>query len=251
MKIFTRNYLIYRIVALIGLPATVCAQLPASDTAIRSAAIANAIQQYHRFTTQPAALYNGPEYMEYFATLKEGQPFFTSVDFVKGTILYDNILYEGIPLKFDLVKNEVVTKDPSEVFRLTLFHDKISYFSIHGHTFVRILKDSSAHPLATDLYDLLYNGRSIVLLKKENKKVMTYVTPLDGVKKVIEGSSDYYVRFNNGYYRVNGKNALLGLLKDKKAPLKQYIRKGKLKFGDETIEKSMTSVVTYYDSLAK
>ncbi len=232
-----------------SIPMGSCAQY--SDTAIRSAAIANALLQYKQFTKPPTALYNGQQYIDYVLTLQEGQPFFGSADYDSGVVMYDHLLYEGLPLKFDLVLNELVTIDPTKHFDISLFHNKISYFQIHGHTFIRIVKDSSIHSLNTGFYDRLFNGKSIQLLKKEERKIMTYVTERDGVRNVIESKQDFYVYANQEYHKTNNKISLLNVLYNKRDELNQYIRKNKLRFTKEQIDLTMIKIADYYQSLSK
>lgn len=252
MRILAGSSLTGVIIFVLACPLGISAQVQVKDTTIRSAAIANAIRQYHELVLPPSALYNGPEYVDYFKSLKEGQPFFFSTDFDNtGSVMYGDILYEAIPLKFDLVKDQLVTKDPSGLFGMALFHDKIDYFRIHGHTFVRIIKDDGAGDISTGFYDLLYSTNSISLLKKEKKRVMSYVTAQDGLKKVVEASEDFYIRINGRYYRSNTKGSLLNILKDKRTELKSYIRKNKLKFSANLIEKTLINIAAYYDSLKK
>jgi hypothetical protein len=223
-----------------------------SDTAIRHAAMNNAIQLYKQFSKPPAALFNGPEYVEYAHTLQEGQPFFDSNEFDMGQLMFDNMLYENLPLKYDLVLNELVTLDPSKYFKLTLFHDKIKYFQIHGHTFIRIVKDSSEHSLNTGIYDRIYETPKLKILKKEQRKVMTYVSQLDGVRNVIEAKQDFYFSVNNGHYvRANNKSSILDVLSMKRDELSSFIRKNKLRFSFEEMDQTILKIADYYLSLTK
>ncbi len=249
MTIPKRNYLLSGVISFFSCCTLVSAQAPAADSAIRAAAIANTIGQYHHFMAVPAALYNGPEYKEYYHTIQQGHPFFASVDFVSGVIMYDNIRYENVPLKFDLVKNEILTKDPSGIFSVGLFHDKIAFFTIHGHTHIRIVEDDSKRSLPTGFYDLLYNGHTASLLKKEYKTLQSKVTQIEGLWNYIEYKNDFFVRKGNEYYHVDTQRGLLNALKDKKPELQQYIRSNRLKFKKDEVEKSLLSIVAYYNTL--
>ena len=53
---------------------------------------------------------------------------------------------------------------------------------------------------------------------------------------------------NDVYYSVDGKNALLDVLKDKKDDLKKYIRTNKLNF-KKNLESSLVLVTIYYSQL--
>lgn len=229
----------------------VVAQAPAADTAIRSSAITNAIKQYHKLTNAPSALYNGPEYIEYYMTIHSGHPFFDTIPFGNGSVLYDNVLYENVPLKFDLAKNEVILKDPSEIYSLTLVREKIAYFTVHGHKFIRVVKDESRRPLATGFYDLLYDGKSAQLLKKENKSVQTQVNQLDGIRNFIEHTIHYYIKTPDGYYNADSRSGVLNALKNKRPDIQQYIRSNKLSFKKSELEKTLSAITAYYDSISK
>jgi hypothetical protein len=230
---------------------TATAQSPETDTAIRAAAVNHAIQVYHQFVKHSTALYNGREYLEYYHTLHEGHPFFSTVQFGKGTIMYDNVLYEDVSLKYDLVKNEVLIKEPAGIFSLILFNDKIGYFTIHGETFVRIVNTGDENRIATGLYQVLYNGTHATLLKKEKKTIQSNVNQLEGVRNYIESKVDYYIQVADGYHPVSTQRDVLNVLKDKKNELQAYIRKNKLKFRKTRTEGSLLSTVTYYNSLKK
>ena len=158
-------------------PLRLLAQLSANDSAMHTAAVYNTIRQYHQFISNMAPLYNGPQYVEYDTRIHEGfHPFFQSAGFNPASIMYDHILYEKVPLKYDLVKNELVIKDPSGTFRFSPSNGKISYFKVLNHTFIRIVRDSSNRSVInTGFYDLLYNGNHLVLLQKETKKNANFV----------------------------------------------------------------------------
>jgi hypothetical protein len=230
---------------------TATAQSPAIDTSIRAAAVNNAIHVYHQLVKHSTAIYNGREYLEYYHTIHTGHPFFATVQFGKGSVMYDNILYEDVFLKYDLVKNEVLIKEPTGIFSLILFNDKIGYFTLHGETFVRIVDTGTENTLATGLYQLLYNGTHATLLKKEKKTIQSNVSQLEGVRNYIESSIDYYIQTGDGYHSVNTQREILNVLKDKKNELQAYIRKNKLKFRKTSTEASLLSTVTYYNSLKK
>src|SRR5882757_5410869 len=85
------------------LPATkLTAQQPAKDSSIRAAAINRAILEYQDFISFAAPLYAGPQYTDYYLKLQEGHPFYLNTYFHYGSILYDHILYEHVPMKYDM-----------------------------------------------------------------------------------------------------------------------------------------------------
>jgi hypothetical protein len=223
------------------------AQSAIGDSALRREAINHAVQQYQQFFTPVLSIYNGPQYVDYMGSLRGGQPFFLSTEFAKGSIVYDNTLYDNIQLKYDLVKNAVVINDLSGTMDIALLNDRISSFKILDHSFVRLAQENVKSPLiATGFYEVLYKSSSTVLLKKESKKILEDLNAIDGIKRTIDRNVDYYIERNQKYYRVNSKSAVLNLFKDKEGNIKQFIRQNKLKFNND-IESDLVTVVAYAD----
>lgn len=251
MTIRLRNSLWLNALLCFSLISPVAAQLPDADTSIRAAAVSNTIQVYHQFIKFPTALYNGREYLEYYHTIHEGHPFFHAVPFGKGSVIYDDILYENVYLKYDIVRDQVLIKEPSGIFSLILFPDKLGYFTVHGGTFIRVVNNGTDNALATGMYQQLWNGTYATLLKKEKKTIQTNVSQLEGVRNYIDSSVNYYIQTADGYHAVSTQRGILGILKDKKNELQAYIRKNKLKFRKDELEGSLLSTVTFYNSLKK
>jgi hypothetical protein len=237
------------VISCFSAPLSASAQPSGKDSTIRSAAVYNAVQQYHRFIGNEAPLYNGRQYAEYESRIHEGHPFFQARDFHQASILYDGILYENIPLKFDLVKKNIVIQAPSGGFNVIVLEDKVSYFEVQGHKFIRLTKDSAGRKLlSTGFYDLLYDGKSIQLLKKETKRILEDPNGYDGLRRSIKDVADYYIGKAGVYYTANSKSRVLDLLKDQKPALRQYIRKNKLKFRADK-ENDLVKLIAYYDSI--
>lgn len=245
-----RNYFYIILFCCFLFPILPLAQLSANDSSVHAGAVQFTIKQYHQFISNVAPLYNGPQYVEYDTRIHMGHPYFQSPGFNPASIMYDDILYEGIPLKYDLVKNEVVIKDPSGVFRLSLSNDKISHFKILDHTFIRILRDSNNRSVInTGFYDVLYKGINMVLLKKETKKILEDMKS-DGFKRSIEDNADYYIARNNTYYSVNTKGQIFSLFKDRKNEVKKLIHKNKLNFRLDR-DSALITIASYYDTLTR
>ena len=227
------------------------AQMSGADSAMRASAESNAIQLYHRFIANESALYNGQQYIEYDSRIHVGHPYFQSKEFTMASVMYDNILYENVPLKFDIIKKNLVVKSPVGEFSFILFDDKVSHFEMAGHKFIRLVKDSTNQKVInTGFYEQLYKGNSIGLLKKGNKKILEDLNYYDGARRSVIEVSDYYFQMKGVYYPVNTKSQALEVLKDKKTELKPYIRKNKLKFRANK-EADMIKLVSYYDMIKK
>src|SRR6476619_7580616 len=103
--------------------------------------IDNAVAFYQQFIDPPTGLYNGSEYVDYANSIKAGNPFFMSTNFNPGSIVYDGVLYNNIPLLYDVVKGEIVIK--VGIYKISLINEKISGFSLMNNKFVRIEENNS------------------------------------------------------------------------------------------------------------
>ena len=98
--------------------------------------------------------------------------------------------------------------------------------------------------ITSGYYDVIYNGKSGVLVKiyKEIQSA--------GVETYFNPKRDFFIRKNNAYYSVSGQGDLIAALKDRKKELQQYIKTNKIKFHRDP-EEAMVKIASYYDQLSK
>jgi hypothetical protein len=194
-------------------------------------------------------LYNGPEYTFYDPLIK-GSPYLNDVDtFETGSVSYDGFDYNGVSILYDLNKGCVVILLSNKVTMIKLLSEKVASFDITGHHFIR-LKTENAKGLASGFYDQLYKG-GIELLVKSSKPILKTSANLSGtIETYFSLSKDTYLKKNGVYKSISGKSAMLGVLKDKKKELKQYIGNNNINF-DDNKEEAMVKVAAYYDQLTK
>jgi len=226
------------------------AQPTPSDSSTRTAAVQHVRRQYQQFMATAAPLYSGPQYVEYDQRLDRGQPFFLTAAFQQGSIRYDHILYENIPLKFDQVQSRLVLTDASGAFKLSPSNEKIDEFTIAGHLFIKLDKTPNTPTLpGSGFYELLHTNNRFSVLKKENKAIEEELRNWGGgAFRNIVSSVNYYIREGNTYQPIGKKKQLLAYTKDKKTEIRQFIRKNKPDFSKDA-DNAVISVLTYYQSL--
>lgn len=224
------------------------AQITVADS-LRRLAMANAVQTYQDYITFAAPLYSGPQYVEYFRQVQRGQPFFINTDFHTGSILYDGILYNDVPLKYDELEDKLVLSDPSGTFRLCPDIDKVPYFTIGTHQFVKLIREAEG-PSAphTGFYEVLYNGSKALLFKKESKKIVQDVTGQSKLQRFILQDIEYFIKKGNRYYSVSKQRQVLNVFKDRRPDLRQWIAKNGADF-ENNKENALLDLVSYYDNL--
>ncbi|WP_276480482.1 hypothetical protein [Paraflavitalea pollutisoli] len=221
------------------------AQNTPADTSFNQVAMHNAVTNYHHYTDRQSRLFNGVEFFGYSPKI-EGIPYYLENTWQRGRIVYDGITFDTVQMMYDIVKDRVVILHFNNFFRVSLFSDKVQSFSVMGHQFIRIERDSLRRsPLTTGFYDQLYTGPTSVLSKRSKIIEETVKETLE--RKFLEQYS-YYVFKDGSYHTVRTQKGLLSLLKDHAREVKQHLRKNKIKFRKDK-ENAIVQAAIHYDSL--
>ena len=113
-----------------------------TDTTFLTLAKKNQEEIYNGFIYGQSRLYNGSEHRDYLSRDEE-HPYFGADDWSYGDILYDDELYKNVPLFYDLSRDKVISEHVLNGAKLELVSEKISRFSMGGHTFVKLQKDQN------------------------------------------------------------------------------------------------------------
>ncbi|MEP6596336.1 MAG: hypothetical protein ABJA71_10340 [Ginsengibacter sp.] len=221
----------------------------------------NAIGLYHQFLSPETGLYSGSEYAYTFYypfTIHEGHPFFLSKQFDTGSVFYNNVLYENVPLLYDLIMGELITRDPTNEYAIRLNNERIGWFILSGHTFIKINRQSSGNivlhqgliiPFLSHyaFYDLLYNGTT-ALYKKPSKNFKEVSDIFVGIKKYVVESNEYFIEKNHQYYKIKNKKDLLLVMNNNKKAVEQFIKQNKLSLKKDK-DNALKKIAAYYDSI--
>jgi hypothetical protein len=221
--------------------------LSAQDSTQSQLSTSNAIAFYNKFIGEDAHLYNGSEHALYDFRIK-GFPYFESNSLQTGFVNYDSVLYQQVNMAYDIVRDELTINRYNQNFRITLVNEKITYFSLLNHYFVRLIQDTiNKSIITTGFYDRLYNGK-LKLFAKRQKKIIEKVTAEEGDQLWFEEHDGYFILRNNKYFSIKDKKDLFDFFKDRKKDLKRYLRKNKIRFKDAP-ELAILKSVEYYDQL--
>ncbi|MBK0383928.1 hypothetical protein I5M32_13245 [Pedobacter sp. SD-b] len=192
-------------------------------------------------------LYNGFYFYGYTPNYFEsGQPFFLEDSWISGDVTYENNKYYQVPLKYDLLKDELIVQYFNKESAINLIKSKVQDFSLNGHKFIYLDKLGSTITISAGFYEELYSNK-LVLLSKRNK-VITEGVSTAGVKRNIEIINKYYIYKDGMFQRFNSISSLVNILKERKKELSSYIKINKKKFKKEP-EEAMIAIVNYYDQL--
>jgi len=211
------------------------------DSVVYKRALDQTISYNISLDARTSGLYTGSRYVRDYYHAK-GYPFFETDSFQKGDIFYNGVLYKNADLLYDLSTDNVVTKY-SEDANIVLVREKISYFKLRGHLFV-----AGNDALDRGFYDVLFTGK-IEILAHRRKELTPWSKSME-FDATFSQTSNYFIYKDSSYYKVNNKQELLDVLKDKKTELKEFISKNRFDFR-KNFETALLRTAMYYDHTAK
>ena len=227
--------------ALLFFSLSVFAQDFLPDSIVYRQALDQTVSYNNSFATKNSGLYMGSLYVRDYYRVK-GFPFFETDSLEKGEVFYNGILYKNVDLLYDLSHDNLVTKYAQDV-NLVLVREKIAYFKLRGHLFV-----SGSNALDRGFYDVVYTGK-IEILAQRKKELVPWSKSME-FDAVFSQTNNYFIYKDSSYYKVNSKQELLDVLKDKETELKGFISKTKPDFRKH-FETALLSVAAYYAQIAQ
>ena len=209
-------------------------------------AIKNTVSRYYKSLGEQSGIYHGPAYIGYPYQLSNGHQFFESPNLTQGTIFYNGMLYQDIPMWYDLVKDEVVVQNIDSLSMISLHNERIDYFSLLGHYFIKISQDSSSS-LSTGFYDQIYKGKTEVLVRRY-KGTLEDVSTEGIFTKILKQKNEIYLKKEGKYFSVLSSGSVLKALGNKQKEILSHLKKNAIKFKKDP-EKAIVMMVSYYDQL--
>jgi len=135
----------------------------------------------------------------------------------------------------------------SPIFIL-LASNRVSQFSVSGHTFIRIFADSlHGSVIKTGFYESLYDGKTKAFAPK-NKIIEDFIDIGTVLNKTALEKDKWYIFKEGAYFEVQGKSSILKVLNDKKMEIQQVNKHEKISFKNN-MDDALTRIVTYYDKI--
>ena len=228
-----------------GLQAT--AQLTPEYIAAYQSVLSHSTSVYSKQLGDQSPLFNGSRYIAYSYEFKSGTPFYQASTFSPGSVVYNGIRYDSLELLYEDLREYLVVKNKD--FLLQLISERISEFTISGHTFIRVIADSSnKHLFKTGFYEILYSGPSGVM-KKTSKRMVEMAGFSEGLRRTIDETESYYVKSGATWVQINSMEDLQNCFQKHKKEVQHFVKKNKLKFKKDP-ENTVYQVAGYYDQIA-
>ena len=98
--------------------------------------VRNAASVYFQSLVEQSGIYRGTEYTGYPFRLKSGHQFFESEEISYGSVYYDGILYENVPMRLDIIKDQLIVRYVDQVSGISLHNEKIGFFCQQPESFI-------------------------------------------------------------------------------------------------------------------
>lgn len=205
------------------------------------------IDMYHLNARANDPLFNGREYERYPFYINKGIPYYMADTLKNGTLIYDGLRYNDVPLLYDQIVDELITLDFTRQHLIKLVKQKVDSFILYRTKFIAVQQADKTVP--DGYYELLYNGPT-QLLRKETKKIVNNIRYGEQLEKNIESKMIYLVKHNSRYYAVTSTNSLVNVLSDKEV-VKKIIRDNRKKYKNADLKVGLIDALIKYDQLTK
>lgn len=222
------------------------AQQKINDSLLAPGATAFAKNIYKINRGNDASIYNGIIHSPYPASIG-GTPYFLSGEWQRGTVVFENVLYEDIQMKYDLVKDQlIIVSNEAGSIPLSLFSQRVKEFSFSGFKFIYLDKNKWGEPLRQGFYRVLIQG-NVSAFCKSTKTNYEAITSNVLNSQFIE-SKKYFIENNDHFYSISKKKELLSVLKQHKKEIQAKLKENKLNFKKDK-EKTIITAVEIFNKL--
>lgn len=199
---------------------------------------------YHTTVGYKESVYTGQEYYKNYGKLT-GHAFWQTDEYVNGSIGFAGNIYPTLPLKLDLLSNELITHGSNLGVQIKIIREKVDSFSIGTVRFWHLTPGKNKMPDA--FYEILYDGKYTVLCKRN--KIIKEVVSQSGVEKKIEEQNTYYIKEQNNFIEVKNRQTLYDFFKSKKNQVLDYMDKENISYR-KTPEDFIVLSIKYYEQIS-
>lgn len=153
-------------------------------------------------SSENTGLYNGPEFKDQFLdSWDNSHMYLNSSVFMNGTLVYNNQLYTGVPLKYDIYGDNVIIRsnDHLSSFQVELIAENISGFTVHNRDFTKLTATGSELE-GNGFFEVATLGKVASLYIKHVKKRKRET--VDNVLQYSFLEDNHYVFLYNAAYHI-------------------------------------------------
>jgi hypothetical protein len=192
------------------------------------------------------AIYNGVQHYPYSPSI-DGIAYFQADEWKKGSVIFSDILYEEIFMKYDLVTDQlIVTPNYDGGLFMALYSPRVKEFTFGGNRFVRLTRESTDGELSDGFYQVLSSGKVTAIARTQ--KYIEEKVDITGISRWFEMKTRYYMLKDGKYKLIRSKNDLTGLLKEHRREVNQALSNLKLKYRKNVQQNIVAATDAYNQS---
>lgn len=192
-------------------------------------------------------LLNGRIWIDNYSKV-EGDQFFLTNEFVKGSVTYDGKRFDNLDLKYDLINDELILRyEPYPI--IIMNKEMVDSFRLfyNGNEYRIINAGNDPSELFYGYINILYDG-SAALFVKYSKKI--YPLAVDGKYDLFVQVQRIYLKKGNEIIPVIGRRGFLNQLDDRKHEIRKYLRSSRIRLTTRNLT-TLVRVLNFYDSMNK
>ncbi len=240
---------VFFLLILISYSSFVYAQSSSVDSLARRGAINHTIQNYELTLAGNAHVFNGVEYIDPFQKkILNGNPYFLTNEWQNGFVYYGDDLFENVSLRYNLFDSKLIIDHVQSHVPIELIAERVKYFSIANHTFVRLSVSNDQSETKNGFYELLYLGKSGVYVRR----FKTFNEIIDQKTVVIKftDKTKIFLFKDKKYYVITNKRSAMNAFGEDKPLIKKFLSQNKINFRSNA-ETALVAMAKYYDELKK
>ncbi|PUZ21607.1 hypothetical protein GA0116948_11051 [Chitinophaga costaii] len=153
---------------------------------------------------------NGVEHIHYNAPIYENKhPYFNKSGFTLGSVTYFGTTYADKLLKYDIVRDELVTLYTDDTSQITLFPQQVDSFCVFGQTFVSLQNTPGLTP---GYYARLFTDSKYVLYGRYNKSILSQQYVNSALYDLVSNREYYFLVIDSHVHPIHSLKAISQLL---------------------------------------
>ncbi len=198
--------------------------------------------RYKKSIGVQSGIINGRDYLGY-EPVGDEHPYFEEDEWATGSVVYDNIVYDSVELRYDLEKDVLVYEHDFNGQMVQLVSDKVNSFRLRGHTF-EFLNFKKGDFTFEGFYDLIYSGRSKAYVKRTKSFQKRYSSTTYDPN--FTEKNNYYIFLKSDAYRIGTMSDLVKALGLYGTEARKLVRKQHLNF-KRNPDQVIGIMLGYYD----
>ena len=195
--------------------------------------------EYRRKAGDQAEMFVGKVEPGYPPTLYSSHPYWLFDEFFPGDVVYNGLLYKGVPVRYDAYLKRLVVNTPVKRTPVYVPMDKVEKFTLGGTEYSWRYGEIVAVLFSSERMELV---EQVNITQKEN------LMPKGQVMYDFNRDVRYYVLRGGEYYEVDKLKSVVKLFPGREKMLKRYAKENALDFKLHR-QSALITIMKYADEL--